>query len=69
MNSSIQPDIAEYKIGSTIFNQPLRLVKNKDTAGRPQWVLCRDAGDQRDDSVQIYGLTTEVIRRLAEIVQ
>lgn len=65
----IEPSIVEYKIGTTIYKQPLRLVKNRGTAGQPQWVLCRDQADQRDDSVVIAGLTREIILQMAEIVR
>lgn len=65
----IEPDQAEYHIGETIYKQPLRLVRNKGTAGQKQWVLCRDEADQRDDRVFIAGLTRETILRMAEIVR
>lgn len=63
------PARIEYAIGSTIYGQPLRLVRSKSTGGQMEWILCRDEANQRDDSVVIAGLTREHLLKMAEAVK
>jgi len=65
----MQADKIEFKIGLTIFSQPLRLVRTKSSSGQLMWELHRDEGNQRDDHVFITGLTKDVILRMAEAVR
>lgn len=63
------PNKIEYDIGSTIYGQPLRLVRQKDSGGTTMWTLCRDEADQRDDRTFIAGLTRDHITKMAEAVK
>lgn len=62
------PSKIEYAIGTTIHGQPLRLVRSQSTGGKAEWILFRDAVNQRDDSTFIAGLTPDVIRAMSEAV-
>ena len=63
------PTKIEYEVGTTIYGQPLRLVRSKATGGQMEWILARDQADQRDDSAVIAGLTKEHILKMAEAVK
>lgn len=63
------PAKIEYEIGSTIYGQPLRLVRSKSSSGQMEWILARDQADQRDDSAVIAGLTRDHILKMAEAVK
>ena len=63
------PAKIEYEIGSTIYGQPIRLMRSKSTGGQMEWIICRDAADQRDDNTFIAGLTKEHILKMAEAVK
>ncbi|MEO8352275.1 MAG: hypothetical protein ABI680_11135 [Chthoniobacteraceae bacterium] len=39
--AGVTPDKVEFVIGATIYGQPLRLVRQKDTGGTVAWTLCR----------------------------
>ena len=62
----MMPSRVEFEIGSTIYGQPLRLVRQRSTGGEMEWVLCRDEADQRDDRTCIAGLTREHLEKMAE---
>jgi hypothetical protein len=62
----MKPTKIEYDLGQTIYGQPLRLVRGRDSAGNTVWTLHRDQGDQRDDSTFITGLNTEHILKMTE---
>lgn len=63
------PAKIEYEIGSTIYGQPLRLVRSKSSSGQMEWILARDQADQRDDNAVIAGLTRDHILKMAEAVK
>ncbi len=64
----MSPSKIEFDIGETIYGQPLRLLRQKDSAGAIMWTLCRDEASQRDDRTFIAGLTREHIQKMAEAV-
>jgi hypothetical protein len=63
-----KPDRVEFKVGETIHKQPLRLVGELQNNGRRVWTLHRDQASQRDDSDRISGLSSDVIKTIAEAV-
>lgn len=63
------PSKLEFDIGSTVYKQPLRLVRQRDTGGTFVWTLHKDAGGQRDESDTITGLTRENILAMARAVE
>ena len=60
------PDKIEFHIGETLYGQPLRLVRSRDSSGSITWILYRDAADQRDDHTFISGLTRDALLKFAE---
>jgi hypothetical protein len=65
----IQPDSVHYTAGRDVYGRLVRLSLAKDSVGKMAWAITREAADQRDDSATIYGLPSDVIIRLADIVQ
>lgn len=65
----IQPSFVQYDVGETVYGQPLRLCRSRDTGGKIVWCLIQEPGDQRDDRSQINGIPPEVILKMAEAIQ
>ena len=63
------PAKIEFAVGETHYHQPLRLIWGCDSNNRWGWSLHRDAANQRDDYVQIGGMSDEVILKMAEAVK
>lgn len=53
-----------YEIGATIYGAPITLAWTRGSAGEKQWVLVKDAADQRDDTQRIAGITDEQIKAM-----
>lgn len=62
----MKPSRIEYDLGKNRHGQPLRLVQCQSNGGE-EWILYRDAANQRDDAAFISGLTLENLRDIAEI--
>ncbi|QYM80254.1 hypothetical protein K0B96_06475 [Horticoccus luteus] len=63
------PSRIEYDLGSNVHGQPVRLVRAETTGRGPAWTIYRDAADQRDDSSEVGGLTSEQIKRMGDAVK
>lgn len=64
----MKPTKVEFAIGKTISGQTLRLAYMHDQ-GKHQWVLFKDAANQRDEQQAIYGIPGEAIVAMAEAVK
>lgn len=65
----MRPDVVKFNLGTTVYRQPLTLIRYRDTGGRIVWMLERGQADQRDDSSNVGGLTDEVILQMADAVK
>lgn len=65
----IDPIYVTFEVGKNAYQQPITLVRLKDTAGRYVWELRRGPADQRDDRSNVGGLTSDQVVALAAIVQ
>lgn len=65
----MKPATTSYDIGSTIYDAPITLTYTKGSAGELQWVLRKDAANQRDDTQVISGLKGEQLMAMADAVR
>lgn len=65
----MSPSHTSYEIGATIYGAPITLTYTKGTAGEKQWVLRKDAADQRDDIQVVSGIKGEQLLAMAEAVR
>lgn len=64
------PDSGSYSLGEGPFERPFRLEYYTDSqTKRRAYTLVQEAASQRDDRSSCHGLSVEVLRRLAELVQ
>jgi hypothetical protein len=61
------PSRVEYDLGRNIYGQPVTLVRERSSAGAWSWTLRRGAGNQRDDTAFIGGLTDKQIRQIGSL--
>lgn len=64
-----KPDRAEFHVGETRYGQRMVLVNERNHDGGRSWILHKQALNQRDEAQSIPGLTDEVLRRIAEVIQ
>ena len=58
----------EFELGVTQHSQRVTLIVDK-TSQRPAYAITKHAANQRDDTVQLYGLTDENMDLLAKAVK
>lgn len=67
----MKPATISYDIGTTIYAAPITLTYTKGGDGEQweQWVLRKEAANQRDDTQVITGLTGEQLMAMADAVR
>ncbi len=65
----MKPDRIEYKLGGTRFNQPVKLIYEKDSSGSEEWIIERGMANQQDNVEKVHHLTRDMILKMAEAVK
>lgn len=56
----------EIEVGQTVYKQTVALVAEKQPNASWKYMLVKHAENQRDDTVQLYGLTDVVLESIAK---
>lgn len=64
----MKPATITYDIGTTIYAAPITLTHTKGGDGE-QWVLRKEAANQRDDTQVISGIKGEQLMAMADAVR
>lgn len=65
----MKPSTITYDVGCTVYNQPLMLTWTRDSSGTGNWVLRKEAADQRDDTCVIFGITDRNLMEIASALK
>lgn len=60
---------AEWRIGTTIHGQPVKLVWERDYMKRPSFKIVQEALNQRDETMIVGGLTADVLVEAAAVAK
>lgn len=62
----MRPTKVVFDVGLDAYRRRTELIRERGSDGRETWTITRYAGDQRDDTERVSGLTAEQLETMAQ---